>query len=232
MDSPCQARTRIPYASSWGRSPCSTLETSPAAPTKPEGGSRSQMDSPSMSFAPHAADGSGVARAARDAADTFTSSTTSGLAVDATASTIRSSGSPRPFDVWLATTGSGWGCRGRWKVHEKRFFKEESTALSAAWNGGARLPRANSDHPRYTSRTMSNAARKLIDEALALPEEDRLEVASELLASVDGPVDEHWAERWAEELQRRDQAAKARSEPPAEWADVRARLLRGLAQPR
>ena len=39
---------------------------------------------------------------------------------------------------------------------------------------------------------MTNVARKFIDEAMSLTEEERLEVAFERLASVDGPVDVYW----------------------------------------
>ena len=36
---------------------------------------------------------------------------------------------------------------------------------------------------------MSGAAKKTLDDALALPEDERLQIASEIIASVDGPPD-------------------------------------------
>jgi hypothetical protein len=71
---------------------------------------------------------------------------------------------------------------------------------------------------------MNDAARKLVDEALALNEHDRLEVASEILASVDGPGDAAWEDTWAAELRQRD-VAGARA---ADWADARSRILSRL----
>lgn len=69
------------------------------------------------------------------------------------------------------------------------------------------------------------AAGKLVEQALALPERDRLEVASELLASVDGPVDEDWDEAWLVELERRREAQRAAAKPASTWAEARARIL-------
>jgi putative addiction module component (TIGR02574 family) len=51
---------------------------------------------------------------------------------------------------------------------------------------------------------MTPASRKLFDEALALPEEERLALATDLIASIDGPADAGWDEAWATELERRD----------------------------
>ena len=67
------------------------------------------------------------------------------------------------------------------------------------------------DPPRrhcYLS-TMSNAARKLIDEAMGLTDDERLQVAVELLASVDGPPDGDWQAAWLEELERRRDRVRA-----------------------
>jgi len=74
-----------------------------------------------------------------------------------------------------------------------------------------------------------STAPKLLDQALALPEDERLTLASELIASVDGPPDAGWDETWQAELIRREEAAAARAEPAPEWAAVRARILAKLA---
>jgi len=76
---------------------------------------------------------------------------------------------------------------------------------------------------------VSSAAPKLLDQALALSEEERLTLASELIASVDGPADGGWDDAWQAELLRREQAAAARAEPAPEWSAVRARILAKLA---
>lgn len=72
---------------------------------------------------------------------------------------------------------------------------------------------------------MTNTARKLLDEVLSLPEEDRVKIASEVLASLDGPAEAGWDEAWLEELERRERAAATRGTPAPEWSDVRARIL-------
>jgi hypothetical protein len=54
-------------------------------------------------------------------------------------------------------------------------------------------------------------------------------LASELIASVDGPPDSGWDEAWQAELIRREDAAAARAEPAPEWSMVRARILAKLA---
>jgi putative addiction module component (TIGR02574 family) len=77
---------------------------------------------------------------------------------------------------------------------------------------------------------MSSAARKLLQDALVLPEHERLELASELIASVDGPQDADWDATWLAELDRRARAATARGEAAAEWTEVRSRILKRLGR--
>ena len=76
--------------------------------------------------------------------------------------------------------------------------------------------------------TMTHAGKKLLEAAQALPEDERLELASELIASVDGPPDADWESAWLAELDRRLAAARDRGESPSEWSEVRARVLRQL----
>lgn len=75
---------------------------------------------------------------------------------------------------------------------------------------------------------MTNTARKLLDDALTLPKEDRAHIATELLASLDGPPDADWDEAWLAELDRRVEAAKRNGETGADWSEVRAELLAEL----
>ena len=76
---------------------------------------------------------------------------------------------------------------------------------------------------------MSAASRKLLDQALNLPEEERLALATDLIASVDGPPDADWDEAWSAELERRVAAAAKRGTPAPEWREVRARILARLS---
>ena len=78
---------------------------------------------------------------------------------------------------------------------------------------------------------MTEAARKILEEVLALSEDERLELASEILASVDGPHEADWEEAWLAELDRRSEAAEARGEKGSDWSEARARILARLGRP-
>lgn len=77
---------------------------------------------------------------------------------------------------------------------------------------------------------MSSAAQRLLGEALDLPELDRVEIVTKLLASLDGSTetDADWDAAWLSELDRRAKAADDADTPPAEWSDVRDGLLAEL----
>lgn len=77
---------------------------------------------------------------------------------------------------------------------------------------------------------MSGVAERLLHEAMNLSEDERLEVAAELIASVDGPPDADWDAAWLAELDRRREAASARGEAAPEWSEVRARILSNLGR--
>lgn len=77
---------------------------------------------------------------------------------------------------------------------------------------------------------MTSVARQLLDQLLVLPDEDRAELASELIASLDGPPDQDWDAKWLAELDRRSAAADATSEPAEEWSTVRDALLAELTR--
>jgi len=77
---------------------------------------------------------------------------------------------------------------------------------------------------------MTDAAKKLLEAASALPEDERLELASELIASVDGPPDGDWESAWVAELDRRVEAARDKGEPASEWSEARARVLSRLGR--
>jgi len=77
---------------------------------------------------------------------------------------------------------------------------------------------------------MSDPARKLLHEALALSENERLELASDLIASVDGPADAGWDAAWLAELDERVEIAREAGHTGADWVDVRARILGRLGR--
>lgn len=78
---------------------------------------------------------------------------------------------------------------------------------------------------------MGHPARDIFSAALDLPQADRLELASRLIASVDGPDEPAWETAWEEEVERRDHAERGEPggrEPPAPWSQVRGRVLQLL----
>jgi len=80
--------------------------------------------------------------------------------------------------------------------------------------------------------TVTNQAKALLQEALALPEEDRADVAAELLASLDAPAPDDPATvrgLWALELESRARRMLSGEAPGEDWATVRRRLADQLA---
>lgn len=75
----------------------------------------------------------------------------------------------------------------------------------------------------------SNVA-QVLQQALDLPTEDRLAVATELLNSVEGPEDPEWAEAWSKELQKRLREVESGAVKTVPWADVKARVAASLQQ--
>lgn len=78
---------------------------------------------------------------------------------------------------------------------------------------------------------MSNALRDLAQRALQLSERDRLELAAELIDSVEAP-DPAWEEIWAVELDRRVAEAERSGQRGESWDTIRAAALDRLARKR
>jgi len=74
---------------------------------------------------------------------------------------------------------------------------------------------------------VTTVARKLLGEALALSEDERLELASAIVASVHGPIDADWDDAWLAELERRE-TTTTDADPASDWAAARARILSSL----
>ena len=73
---------------------------------------------------------------------------------------------------------------------------------------------------------MPSRAQQLLRDALALPLDERADVAAELLASLDEAKAEHPADveaAWAAEIERRARRVMAGESPGIPWEDVRRR---------
>lgn len=71
---------------------------------------------------------------------------------------------------------------------------------------------------------MSERARKLLEDAMALPVTERAELAADLLASLDGDPDPEVEAAWAREIERRAREALADADDDIAWETVRAEL--------
>jgi putative addiction module component (TIGR02574 family) len=79
---------------------------------------------------------------------------------------------------------------------------------------------------------MTSRAQELLREALALPADQRADVAAELLASLDEAPPDDPAEveaAWAREIERRARRVMSGESAGEAWEDVRARVMRRLA---
>jgi putative addiction module component (TIGR02574 family) len=76
---------------------------------------------------------------------------------------------------------------------------------------------------------LATPASKVLEEALALTPEQRLDLAAELLASVDGDPPEMWEAAWRTELDERMHEVETGVVRAVPWAEARARLRARLA---
>lgn len=77
---------------------------------------------------------------------------------------------------------------------------------------------------------MGDAARKLRDAALALPDDERELLALDLLASLQRP-DAGWEEAWSQEIDRRLDDVRSGRVETVSWEDAKRGILAKLARP-
>ena len=76
---------------------------------------------------------------------------------------------------------------------------------------------------------MSEQARRLLDEALQLPLDERASMAALLLASMDGPADDGVETAWSAELEKRARRALAGETKGIDWEQAREQIRQRLA---
>ena len=76
---------------------------------------------------------------------------------------------------------------------------------------------------------MSEQAKRLLDEALQLPLNERATMAARLLASMDGPPDEDAEAAWSTELTKRARRALAGETQGVDWEQARERIRQRLS---
>ena len=70
---------------------------------------------------------------------------------------------------------------------------------------------------------MSEQAKRLLNEALQLPIDERASLAARRLASMEGPADEGVDTAWSTELEKRARRALAGETPGIDWDVARGR---------
>jgi hypothetical protein len=75
---------------------------------------------------------------------------------------------------------------------------------------------------------MMKTTETVLADALRLDLKARAELASELLASLDGPADPGAASAWTEEIKRRVAALKSGSAEVEPWDDTKRRIERDI----
>ncbi|MBM3289663.1 MAG: hypothetical protein FJY92_05885 [Candidatus Hydrogenedentes bacterium] len=75
---------------------------------------------------------------------------------------------------------------------------------------------------------MNTARNDVFREALALGEDDRIQLAGLLLEKADGPADPGWEDAWRREIERRAEELESGAVVAVPWAEVRERLMRKL----
>jgi putative addiction module component (TIGR02574 family) len=72
---------------------------------------------------------------------------------------------------------------------------------------------------------MSEKGQKVLEEALALPPEDRADLAATLIESLDEKEDEAVEEAWAREIQQRMREVESGAVKTVPWSEARKRIL-------
>lgn len=73
---------------------------------------------------------------------------------------------------------------------------------------------------------MKQAAKKVLNAALELPESDRAKEVEELLATLGGEIDEDADAAWVEEIERRTREIKQGKVEPIPWSKVKQAVSR------
>ena len=73
---------------------------------------------------------------------------------------------------------------------------------------------------------MMQSAKKILNAALGLPEPDRVKVAEELLATLDGKSQKDADAAWAEEIERRTGEIEHGKVKPIPWSKVKKSAMR------
>jgi len=75
---------------------------------------------------------------------------------------------------------------------------------------------------------MTKPAEVVLADALRLGEDERAELAAEILASLDGPADPDADEAWAEEIRRRIASIESGAAKLEPWDEVKRRIEKGI----
>ena len=77
-------------------------------------------------------------------------------------------------------------------------------------------------------RSSNDRAQRVLTDALSLTEDERLDVATSLLASLDGPEDDVEDDAWLAEVRRRAERVERGESQSVTWEEAKARVLQRL----
>ena len=77
---------------------------------------------------------------------------------------------------------------------------------------------------------MTQHARQILEDALTLPEEERIGIANDLLESVEGTGGPAWEEAWAAEIDKRLERYRQGVDKGIPWAEVRERIEKRIGR--
>jgi putative addiction module component (TIGR02574 family) len=77
---------------------------------------------------------------------------------------------------------------------------------------------------------MTQHARQILEDALTLPEEERIGIANDLLESVEGTGGPGWEEAWAAEIDQRLERYRQGLDKGIPWSEVRERIEKRIGR--
>jgi putative addiction module component (TIGR02574 family) len=77
---------------------------------------------------------------------------------------------------------------------------------------------------------MTQAAKDIVNAAIQLPEDERVEIVEQLLVSLEAETDEDADAAWAAEVERRSSEIKQGVVRPVSWEDVKSRARKRVGR--
>lgn len=80
----------------------------------------------------------------------------------------------------------------------------------------------------HAQRSSNDRTQRVLSDAMSLTEDERLDVATALLASLDGPEDDVEDDAWLAEVRRRAERVERGESQSVSWDEAKAHVLQRL----